>query len=64
MAGRLSAVRWGGVMRGAIVLVIFAVLPTVSTNIFGSFACDEIDTGESFLIKDYSISYDSDLYAR
>jgi len=51
-------------MRGAIVLVIFAVLPTVSTNIFGSFACDEIDTGESFLIKDYSISYDSDLYAR
>jgi len=36
-------------------LVLFLVLPAATTNSLFTFLCDSIDTGESFLITDYSL---------
>jgi len=37
-------------------VITFAVMPTVSKIIFGALPCETLDTGERYLMKDYSIS--------
>ena len=50
---------WRKEFRGTtgtlILVVLYAVLPSVSTTVFQAFPCDVLDTGEEFLIADYSI---------
>ena len=53
----------GASYTGVVVLVLFAVLPTVTTTIFGSFRCESFDTGSSFLVKDYTIDCAGGQYA-
>ena len=52
-----------GVMDSIILVVLYAVLPSVSTTVFGAFPCDELDTGEKFLIADYAINCDESSYS-
>ena len=44
-------------------IIAFTIMPSVSTTIFGSFSCDELDTEKSYLISDYSIDCDSSEYS-
>ena len=44
-----------GLFFTLILVVTYAVLPSVSTAIFGAFPCDKLDTEKSYLIADYSI---------
>ena len=44
-----------GLFFTLMLVATYAVLPSVSTAIFGAFPCDEMDTKESYLIADYSI---------
>ena len=52
-----------GVCKTVVLVISYAVLPSVSTTVFGAFPCDELDTGESFLIADYSINCNSASYS-
>ena len=54
---------WKGMMDTLILVVLYAVLPSVSTTVFGAFPCDELDTGEKFLIADYAIDCDEGKYS-
>ncbi|GMI23025.1 hypothetical protein TeGR_g4447 [Tetraparma gracilis] len=42
--------------KDAAIAVTFLVLPTVTTNIFKIFPCDELDGGKTYLHADYSLS--------
>ena len=54
---------WKGMMATLILVVLYAVLPSVSTTVFAAFPCDELDTGEKFLIVDYAINCDEGSYS-
>ena len=53
---------WKGMMETLILVVLYAVLPSVSTTVFAAIPCDELDTGEKFLIVDYAINCDESSY--
>ncbi|GMH57850.1 hypothetical protein TrST_g5886 [Triparma strigata] len=42
------------------IAIMYLVLPTVTTKIFGLFPCDELDDGSEMLRKDYTISCQDD----
>jgi hypothetical protein len=50
-------------MRGAAIAVTFLVLPTVTTQIFKIFPCDEITEEKVYLHADYSLSCDAALHS-
>ena len=47
-----------GLFFTLLLVATYAVLPSVSTVIFGAFPCDKMDTGK-YLIADYSIDCSS-----
>jgi hypothetical protein len=44
---------------GAAIAVTFLVLPTITTQIFKIFPCDQLDNGDRYLHADYSLSCDT-----
>ncbi|GMH86453.1 hypothetical protein TrVE_jg3945 [Triparma verrucosa] len=55
LAGRLVKKYRSRCFTSAIA-IMYLVLPTVTTKIFGLFPCDELDDGSEMLRKDYTIS--------
>jgi len=54
--------RFKGVCFTLMLVVTYAVLPSVSTTIFEAFPCDETDVGR-YMIADYSIDCDESAYS-
>ena len=64
LASKTFAAKRKGLIATILLIVIYSVMPSVSTTVFGSFPCDELDTGERYLISDYSINCSSRAYSR
>ena len=64
LASKTFAAKRKGLIATIMLIVMYSIMPSVSTTVFGSFPCDELDTGENYLISDYSINCSSGTYSR